>query len=68
MERGGWGYETHPSFLVQRKYNATMNLLQKSKLQNELTPLATDDPKGAALLAEEGMEDYTDLLVRAHKC
>jgi len=35
-----------------------MNLLEKTQLQNELTLMATDDPKGDTLMAEEGMEDY----------
>ncbi|MEK9160302.1 MAG: hypothetical protein AAB383_06270 [Patescibacteria group bacterium] len=44
-----------------------MNLLRKTQLETELTSLATDNPEEDALLAEEGMEDYSSLLETAYR-
>ena len=42
--------------------NRALDLMRKAQLKKELTALALDEVDDNALLAEEGMDDYLNLL------
>jgi len=42
--------------------NRALDLLRKARLQKDLMAMAMDDPKGDAIMAEEGMDDYLNLI------